>query len=521
MTKKLSLETKIRDAAVSLSKVNSPYKAVSKQTSEQLDTANRKVELAQKELWKVSERVNDIYRRLLEHRASVLSFSVRSMESKQSDGNDTPSLVGSELLSGASTPISRNGSSASPMMSPSRKFDHFFAGHADSIVPQVPKKPMTVAEVATLEEKLQAATQNLNAANKKQAEMVRDLSLLRLEKDQVETSMEMEMQTAEETISALEKEISKLEDLDTQVRGFQDEKRAWEEERVELEERRQEVEKLERRLEVLEERSGEATEMERLLNQKDDEIARLKEQWEDERAAWQRDKQSTEDDSAGQLDEAFAALRTLIQSHGIMLNSRNSGSSLTGLVESVSSHLEGVGDLRTKLEETRVQQEESRKEVRFLDAQSKVCPQSCHRGLVIHNASYRNNLIESQSSSPRNQRSTSHLSNTPATPRPWPQPLCQYGQPFHLQKHAAQSLVKAVSNHLQIPPEVVVLLNHHFRRWTSVLSKHFMTLAGQDNHIRRLLGSRLKPLSRECKPSSPMIVHSSSDSSDSRKRMIY
>lgn len=374
MSKKLTLETKIRDAAVSLSKVNSPYKAVSKQTSEQLESANRKVELAQKELWKVSERANDIYRKLLEHRAGVLSFSVRSMESKQSDGQDTPSLVGSELLSGASTPVSRNGSFASPVMSPSRKFEHFFAGHADSVVPQVPRKPPSIGELLALEEKLQAVTQNLGVANKKQAEMARDLSLLKLEKDQVQTSMEMEMQNAEDTITALEKEISKLEDLDSQVRGFQDEKRVWEEQRVELDDKRKQVETLERRLEVLEERSGEASEMERLLDQKETEISRLKDQWEEERASWQKAKQVADDDSSAQLDEAFSALRNLIQSNGIMLNSRNAGSSLMGLVDSVSSHLEGFTDVRAKLEEARTQQEESRKEIHSLSTQTKVSP---------------------------------------------------------------------------------------------------------------------------------------------------
>ena len=79
MNKKLQLETKIRDAAVSLSKANATYKNVNKQSSEQLDNANRKVETTQRELWKVSERVNEVQRKLLEHRASVLSYSLRSL----------------------------------------------------------------------------------------------------------------------------------------------------------------------------------------------------------------------------------------------------------------------------------------------------------------------------------------------------------------------------------------------------------------------------------------------------------
>ena len=82
LTKKLTLETKIRDAALSLSKANSSYKNVSKQTSEQLDNANRKVDLAQKELWRVSEKAAEINRKLLEHRAATARGSVHAGEVK-------------------------------------------------------------------------------------------------------------------------------------------------------------------------------------------------------------------------------------------------------------------------------------------------------------------------------------------------------------------------------------------------------------------------------------------------------
>lgn len=99
MNKKVALETKMRDAAVSLSKLNATSKAVSKQTSEQLDTANRKLEAAQKELWRMSERAGEVQRKLLEHRAGVLSHSVRALERKNgtADNSDTS-------LSGYSTP---------------------------------------------------------------------------------------------------------------------------------------------------------------------------------------------------------------------------------------------------------------------------------------------------------------------------------------------------------------------------------------------------------------------------------
>ena len=84
MSKKLTLETKIRDAALSLCKVNASHKKVSQQSTDQLNTANARVDSAQKEYWKISNRANKVHKKLMEHRAGVLSFSVRSMEKKLS-----------------------------------------------------------------------------------------------------------------------------------------------------------------------------------------------------------------------------------------------------------------------------------------------------------------------------------------------------------------------------------------------------------------------------------------------------
>jgi hypothetical protein len=112
VTKKLALETKIRDAALSLSKVNSTYRGVAKKTSEELDAANRKVDFAQMEFWKVSERVNEVYRKLLEHRAGVLSFSVRSMEEKQAADGGTSNSNSIGPSPGFNSPMS---STSSPL----------------------------------------------------------------------------------------------------------------------------------------------------------------------------------------------------------------------------------------------------------------------------------------------------------------------------------------------------------------------------------------------------------------------
>ncbi|KAK7696280.1 hypothetical protein QCA50_000934 [Cerrena zonata] len=86
------------------------------------------------------------------------------------------------------------------------RFEHFFAGHSDAVTPQTPRRPPTSTEVQELEGKLRAATSALEAADAKQAELLRELSHVRLDKQQIETTLGMDLQQAEETITALEKE---------------------------------------------------------------------------------------------------------------------------------------------------------------------------------------------------------------------------------------------------------------------------------------------------------------------------
>lgn len=375
--KKLGLETKIRDAAISLSKVNASHKKLSKQTEEQLEAANRRVDAAQKELWSVSERANEVHRRLMEHRAGVLSYSVRNMEKKIAPA---ASSYDSGYDSNRSTMISPNTSVTGASIGSSKpRFDgaHFFAGHADAIVPKKQLSPEAAAlEISSLEAKLRAATESLSAASKQQAELTRELSLVRLEKQEAETMMSLELQTAEETILALEKELPRLEGLDAEVQELLQEKEEWEQERSRLEERNRQVESLQARIAVLETRNGEAAGAERLLaeireesqrqlEQKDSEMQELRRQWQMEKAEWERErsewqrnrgddlqnlreemeKMRGEDEAALQevnqeLDEGLAVLQQLIRQHGIVLFARES--SLKGLLQAVASHLETV-----------------------------------------------------------------------------------------------------------------------------------------------------------------------------------
>jgi hypothetical protein len=354
LDRKLTTEIKIRDAAVSLSKINTSSKRISKQTEEQLAAANRKVEAAQKEFWRVSERANEVNRKLLEHRAGVLSMSVRTMEKKIAQesglanggdsGYDTPSQGVSQ------SPTTSSVTSASS--SSKSRFDgaHFFAGHADSVIPQR-RRDVSRAEVTALEERLRAVTDTLAAANQKTGKLARELSLIRLEKEQVETTMEMELQSAGDTIASLEKEIPKLEMLNRQVRDLQDQNMAVEKDRVFLAERARMVEVLEQRIRALEEQSEESVGVEQLtherernlqeLEQKDAAIRDLQTLLEAERKDLTQVRESGRALSAVklELDEGLRVVQSVVQMYNITVDSTPS---LPALVSAVSSHLASV-----------------------------------------------------------------------------------------------------------------------------------------------------------------------------------
>lgn len=394
MEKKLTLETKIRDAAVSLSKVNQSNKKMSKQTEEQLESANRRVDIAQKELWRVSERANEIHKRLLEHRAGVLSYSVCSMEKKMSPSSaNGHSVPHNHRDSGYETPnrsLSLSPTATSITDSSFTKFDgaHFFAGHADAIVPTRQRSPDSAArEIFSLEEKLKAATDSLKAAGQKQADMARELSHLKFEKEQVETMMDIELQNAQDTIAALEQEMPKIESLENEFQDLLEEKRDWEREREEQDLR---LAALQDELKALESSKAQAAGTEstlvqaqeasqRQLEEKDAELRQLQVDWEQDRLAWDNERARLEDEkledlarlqdemdrvreedvsllqkATDSLEEGQALIQALVHKHSVPLFSREL--SLRALLSSVDLYLERVGsnpDLEKELEETR------------------------------------------------------------------------------------------------------------------------------------------------------------------------
>ncbi|KAF7352376.1 hypothetical protein MVEN_01201700 [Mycena venus] len=295
-----------RDAALSLSRVNAAHKKVSKQSEEQLEAANKRVEAAERELHRVSDRTNDIHKRLLEHRAGVLSFSVRSMERKMAPADSNNNDSGYNTPSGTRSPTGSSVSGATSGRGAAARFDgaHFFAGHENSVVPT--GKDPAPASVLALEEKLKSATDALAASSAKQAELARELAAARAEKEAVEAARAEELQSAQDTIAALERELPRLEGMDEEMQTLAQEKAAWEEERAALMREREE------------ERAALQDETERMRGE--DAIALQRAQEE--------------------LDDGVSTLRALVKQFGIPLFSRDP--TLSALVSALESHVQGL-----------------------------------------------------------------------------------------------------------------------------------------------------------------------------------
>ncbi|KAG0083308.1 hypothetical protein BGZ92_010880, partial [Podila epicladia] len=80
LTARLSLESKIREAAQSLLKLHANNKKLAKQASEHLEAANRTVDQVATELWKLTQVAADLQRTLLQHTSGVLALGVVRLE---------------------------------------------------------------------------------------------------------------------------------------------------------------------------------------------------------------------------------------------------------------------------------------------------------------------------------------------------------------------------------------------------------------------------------------------------------
>jgi predicted nucleic acid-binding Zn-ribbon protein len=248
---------------------------MSKPTSDQLDAANRKVDAAQRELSRVQARGSEIYRQLLEHRSAVLSFSVQRLEKKHSaDGDPDDSDSATATFSGDLSPTSTTATSVS--ISSRTKFEgaHLFAGHADAVTPRKLKAPPSMAQMTQLEEQLKVS-------KKKEADMTRELTMVNLERNELETRLGLDLQAAEDTISSLRAEVQRVEEMESEIREL-----------------RQRVRNQEAELMDYEEGKGNDAKVMELQSAWDRERA----EWERERATvgggggWAKEKQRLEDD---------------------------------------------------------------------------------------------------------------------------------------------------------------------------------------------------------------------------------
>ncbi|KAF9514747.1 hypothetical protein BS47DRAFT_1294739 [Hydnum rufescens UP504] len=222
LSKRITVESKIRDATSSLSKLSDPPDkrgSAKPAVTDQFETAQGKVDAAQRELLKASERAADVHRRLLEHRAAVLSFTVRNVDqpplAEGTDGSDNGTSA--TTISGDLSPVSTAATSIS--MSSRTKFEgpHFYAGHSDAIIPGPSRPPPTWKEFSALQEKLVAANEAAVSAKRKAAEYLREVSVLNLEKSGIETQASLDVQMSEETAASLESELTRMKELERQL----------------------------------------------------------------------------------------------------------------------------------------------------------------------------------------------------------------------------------------------------------------------------------------------------------------
>ncbi|EJU06500.1 hypothetical protein DACRYDRAFT_113194 [Dacryopinax primogenitus] len=223
---KLRTETKIRNAAESLAKLHATHKRMSRATSEQYDQAVRKVEQVEREIGKVAERVAEVGRKLGEHRAGVLSWSLTALEKKVGlspavEGDEEVDEVAS-AIDGSSTVFSDPRSPASavggarsagtsragtPKFGPT-KFTgpHLFAGSEGAVIPPVPKTP-TAQKVAALEQQVRDSQKEMEAL-RSEGKGLRE-RLERAIRDKKER--ESELAVVKQDMREMEKDLERLE----------------------------------------------------------------------------------------------------------------------------------------------------------------------------------------------------------------------------------------------------------------------------------------------------------------------
>ncbi|KAH9055308.1 Up-regulated during septation-domain-containing protein [Lactarius vividus] len=352
LQRKLATEIKIRDAAQNLARLNASSSStpsssthISRQSTTALETAERKVEAAQTELWRVQERAANVDRRLLEHRAGVLAMALAAAERAQAaeehdDGDGPLSPMSSVSGAGALAP----------------KFDgaHLFAGNAGAVVPgkQQPhgaqrkeleelearldaseaRARQREAELEDARAAIEAELEDVRAAAAAAATLADARAAAESELAQEQAALEQERERATE----LEGRVAFLElELESSSRGNDD--------AVRLRER---VRALERELSgavgaAEAETAAWATEKATWAAERarfEQQEAQLTDGIENERSQWEQEREELAAQAKDQIAAAADGLRALVQRFDVPLFSRESG--LAVLVDALQRHLE-------------------------------------------------------------------------------------------------------------------------------------------------------------------------------------
>jgi DNA repair exonuclease SbcCD ATPase subunit len=385
-SKKLSLQTKIRDAAISLSKLH-PSKSSSTMNgipNEKVSAENRKLDTARADLTRISDRFTEVQQKLWEHRSGVLSYTVTKLEKEL-----RPSSQTNGDISGRCTPANgRNRSNEdSPTSSsfsgnsriPSRfEGPHLFAGHEGAASPTLPKLPAAAA----LEERLKSLEESLAASRKAEEDLKADLKRVRLQKSELENSLGVQSQTAEEEIARLQNEVERMRQLREQLDEMMVENRELATRKRELEaevgERSRQLREVEEQMETLQREQSRAEGTEHVLSQvkqsakleldrKDEELRVIKEQITQEREEWLKERQALEDEKLEDLSQlqqelegsqardvtaarvaeeeieaASKALQTLVRTHRVLTMGEEQD--VPSLVAAVGAHMEALAE---------------------------------------------------------------------------------------------------------------------------------------------------------------------------------
>ena len=257
---------------------------------------------------------------------------------------------------------------------------HLFAGHEGAALPTAPKLPAAAA--AALEERLKTLEESLAASRKAEEDLKAVLKRVRLQKSELENSLGVQSQTAEEEIAKLQNEVEQMRQLREQLDEIIVENRELATQKRELEaevgDRSRQLREVEERMETLQNEQSRNEGMGDVLSQvkqsakleldrKDKELRAIKEQITQEREKWLKERQALEDEkledlsqlqqelessqardvtaariTEEELETASKALQALVRTHRVLTMGEEQD--VPSLVAAVGAHMEELAE---------------------------------------------------------------------------------------------------------------------------------------------------------------------------------